>query len=173
MIRPSKKEIISYIDIDNDSDNEEFILSDGFLKVYNDHELIYASDPKWTVQEIEYGDCNNDSIDEIIIGFFRIGDYGIDNKFSRIRRDPKPSYHIYLYQYIPLSNSFRLIWGSSTLNDPIYEMTLEEINTDNKILKVINGSYEDYDKKGILMPLQTTYWIWDDWYFKQIDTSNE
>lgn len=160
--------IRTYINIDNDSDNEEFIISSGQLQIKDNDTTIYRSDPSWTVTLYDHADCNNDGINELLVGFWRIGDYGVDNRFSRTRRDPLPSYHLYLYQYMEEAQNFRLIWGSSTLNDPIYSLSVEEINTDNNILKVINGSYKDYDDEGIIEPLDTSYWIWEDWYFKQL-----
>jgi hypothetical protein len=159
---------IHWLDIDSDNIEERFELSSGQLQVWKQEQLVFASEIAYNVNHFTYGDANNDGRAELLVGFWRIGDYGIDNNYARKRRDPLASYHLYQYQYQPDARMFRLIWGSSTLNDPLYSFSLIESETDNTILRVTTGSYQDYDNRGKITPINTSDWIWDQWYFKEI-----
>lgn len=159
---------ITWLDIDSDNIEERFELSTGQLQIWKKSQLIFVSEITSTINHYTYGDANNDGIDELLIGFWRSGDYGITNNFARNRRDPALSYHLFLYQYQPDARMFRLIWGSSTLNDPLYDFSLITAPTDNTILRVTSGSYQDYDLDGRITPLRSSDWIWDQWYFKEI-----
>lgn len=157
-----------WLDIDNDDITERFDLGSGQLQIWKENQLIFTSDITYNVTHYAYGDANNDGKAELLLGFWRRGDYGIDNDFARKRRDPAASYHLYLYKYQNEAQMFRLIWGSSTLNDPLYDFNLVEAGTDNTILRVRTGSYEDYDRNGKIIPLDSSDWVWDQWYFKEI-----
>lgn len=118
------------------------------------------------VTDFANGDINNDGESELVIGFWRYGDFGKKLEFQRTRRDPKKSYHIYIYKYSNETKQFYLVWGSSTLPTPIYDF--EIVNKDGKnMLKVVEGSYDDYDKYGAIKPIKTTYWIWNEWWFEE------
>jgi len=135
--------------------------------------LIFESDPDWQVNHYAIGDGNNDGSIEFILGFWRVGDYGVDIPYAKSRRDPLPGYHLYLYQYQPDSHNFRLIWGSSTLNDPLYSFTVKpSLNTDNlpaNLLFVETGSYSDFDDLGQIFPTGKSDWIWNNWWFSKLD----
>lgn len=163
----SQREETQTYDLDGDLDDEIISLNSGLLRVFSDNRVIYNSDISWEVTLFEIGDVNNDEKPELLIGFWRYGDYGPENAYTRIRRDPKRSYHLYLYQYDLNAPNLRLIWGSSTLNDPIYSLNLENIDNKN-YLKLLTGTYSEYDKTGNITAKTESLWIWEDWYFSKV-----
>jgi hypothetical protein len=113
------------------------------------------------------GDINNDGEIERVVGFWRYGDFGKKLDYQRTRRNPKKSYHIYVYKYSENTKQDYLIWGSSTLPHPIYDFEIVKKDGQN-VLKVIEGSYDDYDKYGEIKPIKTSYWIWNEWWFEEL-----
>lgn len=154
-------------DLDGDLDEETITLNSGLLKVFSDNQVIYNSDIAWEVTLFEEGDVNNDAKPELLVGFWRYGDYGPENEYARIRRDPKRSYHLYLYQYDRNAPNLRLIWGSSTLNDPIFSMEIQSIDEKN-YLKLETGTYSEYDETGNISVRAESLWLWEDWYFSKL-----
>jgi|GEM_PF-2197473 len=154
-------------DLDDDLDEEIIYLNSGLLRVFSDNHVVYNSDISWEVTLFDIGDANNDNKPELLIGFWRYGDYGPENDYARVRRDPLRSYHLYLYQYDLNAPNLRLIWGSSTLNDPIYSLKIE--NTDNRnYLRLQTGTYSEYDKTGTITAKAESLWLWEDWYFSKV-----
>lgn len=151
---------IRSFDLDGDNDEEIFNLNSGLLKVSSDNQIIFQSDISFEVTLFEIGDANNDDKQELLTGFWRYGDYGPENDYARIRRDPKRSYHLYLYQYDLNASNLRLIWGSSTLNDPIYDLEIERIENRN-YLKLHTGTYQEYDETGKISSQAESLWLWD------------
>jgi len=154
------------IDFDSDNIPEQVILDNGVFQIWKQGNLIFASDPAWQVTAYAFGDSNNDGLQELNLGFWRTGDYGVQDPYSQNRRDPLPGYHLYLYRYQPETQNFRLLWGSSTLNDPLVSLKVTA-NTDNvNYLTVETGTYADFDKNGSITPVGNSDWVWDNWWFK-------
>lgn len=162
-----QRSLIRSFDLDGDLDAEIFSLNSGLLRVSSDNRVIFQSDISFEVTLFEIGDANNDDKPELLIGFWRYGDYGPENDYARIRRDPKRSYHLYLYQYDLNAPNLRLIWGSSTLNDPIYDLKIERIENKN-YLKLQTGTYQEYDETGSLTAQAESLWLFEDWYFSKV-----
>jgi hypothetical protein len=154
-------------DLDQDGDQEKISLNSGLLRIWSDNREIFTSDITWDVTLFDTGDVNNDQKPEFLLGFWRYGDFGPANDYSRLRRDPKKSYHLYLYQYDLNAPNLRLIWGSSTLNDPIYSLEIININ-DKNYLDLTTGSYSQYDAWGKITGNAKSRWIWEDWYFSKL-----
>lgn len=155
-------------DFGSDSTQEKVVMAEGKLDIKSEGEVLFSSEDNQEVTDFVIGDINNDGQDELCYGFWRKGDYGKNLPFSKARRDPLKSYHLYLYEYLEEQNVFHLLWGSSTLPEPIYDM--EILNDDGKnTLKVIEGDYEDYDSHGYIEPKKTTKWAWNEWWFEEIE----
>lgn len=156
------------VDFGGDNKFEKIILKGEKLVVMRGSQVLFSSDKDYEVADFDIGDINNDSEIELVFGFWRFGDYGKKLDFQQSRRDPKKSYHLYLYKYSQQNDNFYLVWGSSTLPHPIYdfEIVLQE---GKNVLQVDEGTYEDYDNNGEITPVQRSYWIWNEWWFEEAE----
>jgi len=156
----------SLYDFDDDGLKEQILLKDGRVFVKKDNEIVFETNKEYDVSDFEIGDINNDGQDELVVGFFRYGDYGKNIEIKQTRRDPRISYHVFLYQPILVSNSFKLIWGSSTISNPIYDFEIK-MSDEGNYLEVKEGKYSYYDKTGKVKSERTTYWEWNEWWFQE------
>ena len=158
-------------DFSDDGTVEKILLGDGKLQVLHSERVgnvLFESESGYEANDFDVGDINNDGEIELVIGFWRFGDFGKELDYQQARRDPKKSYHIYLYKYSEKNDNFYLIWGSSTLPHPIFNFEIIEKDGQN-ILKVDEGTYEDYDNDGEIKSVKTSYWIWNEWWFEEFD----
>ncbi|MBN1915866.1 hypothetical protein JW796_02605 [Candidatus Dojkabacteria bacterium] len=162
---PSKSQVY---DFDSDGVVEKVIMEAGRLYVESEGVRIFSSSSEQKVNDFEIGDINNDGKDELCFGFWRVGDYGKNRPYAKARRDPLKSYHLYLYEYLKEQKVFHLLWGSSTLPEPIYDMEIVNNGQEN-FLKVSEGTYEDYDRDGFIRPVKTTEWVWNEWWFEEAE----
>lgn len=166
-IRKNSK--IERLDLDNDGIFEEFLLDNGVLTISKAGRQLFQSNISWQVNKYAWGDSNNDGEPELNIGFWRVGDFVKQNPFTRTRRDPLSGYHLNLYRYQPNTLNFYLLWGSSTLNDPLYSFDVS-LGTDNiNYLSVSTGTYKEFDEKGYINPVENSMWVWDNWWFVKVD----
>ncbi len=156
----------TFYDWGNDTKVEATTLIDHRLIVRNDARILFRSEGTWNVRNFLIGDFNNDGVDELGIGFFRKGDYGADLEFLKPRRGENDSFHLFLYQYSAVENKFKLIWGSSTLPHPMSNMELIKLD-DTNVLKVAEGSYEEWDESQNLAAQKISFWIWNEWWFEE------
>src|SRR5262249_208139 len=100
--------------------------------------------------------------------FFRYGDYGKQLEFLKPRRDPKKSYHIFIYSYDSQTQKFNLKWGSSTIQNPLVDFKIIFENG-RYILDGIEGSYADYDNLGFLLQRREIKLVWNEWWMERIN----
>ena len=160
---------IEFYDLDSSGVEEKFELANGTLQIWTGDKLIFSSKPEYFVDNYAIGDSNNDGVVELNMGFWRTGDYGKDFEYAKTRRDPLKSYHLYLYQLMPNGTALKLVWGSSTLNDPLFSFYVKAVTDNTYMLSVETGSYADYDRYGQIRPLETSDWMWNGWWFSKQD----
>lgn len=160
------------LDIGNDGRIESVILSNNNLKIIDDNSnLVFQTNSEYEVNFFDYGDLNNDGINEFVYGFWRYGDYVKNIPGAEVRRGEKKGYHIDIYEINTHKSYNKILWGSSTLPYPINKFEITEINNTN-VLKISEGRYEDYDKYGEIRHIEDSYWIWDEWWFEEYDPKN-
>jgi len=92
--------------------------------------LVWQSDSAWEVERLAFGDANNDGQTELLVSLWKIGSYGSSLPFWLTENTKEWGNHLFLYRC--QEGKLKLIWGSSTLDEPIAEMKVSDVNGDGK-----------------------------------------
>lgn len=147
------------IDIDGDGKREKALIKDNQVSIYKNNELVWQSNPAWSAENVVVGDIDNDEKNEIIVSLWKLGKYGSDLPFWLEENIKDWGNHLFIYKWP--EEGIKLFWGSSTLDAPIREMAVADVDEDGQNeLIVLEGSYEE----SIDQPAEyVTAWAWKEW----------
>jgi len=149
------------IDINNNNikDSVELINNRFYLK--EKKKLLWSSDTGFKVDNYVIGDINNDDEAELVLGLWKKNKYGQELPFWEEKNVEDYGYHIFIYKW--QEDDLILIWGSSTIDLPVKEIRIVDINQDKKNeLIVLEGSYEKPDS---VFAEHISIWRWYGWNF--------
>jgi len=148
-------------DIDGDGKIEKAIIKNNILYIHNDNQVIWQSNPEWRVENVILADIDNDGKIDIITSVWKMGKYGPDLPFWIKENINEWGNHLFIYKWE--DNGVKLFWGSSTIDAPIKEMAVEDVNNDGQNdLVVLEGDYQEpVDELADYL----TVWHWDEWSF--------
>lgn len=131
--------------------------------VVDSENILWASPLEWDVSDVEIGDVDNDGALELVVAFWRVGDFGKDLEGLKPKRGEKMGSHLYLYRF--KDGEVSVEWGGSTVDFPIIQLESYDIDNDDKNeIIVVEGRYEDYDS-GNLFARTIAVWEWNGWGF--------
>lgn len=157
---PKKIEAVEVqADINGDSAEEKIKLEDQAVYVYQAGELIWQSNSDYQAEKVVVGDINNDQKTEILISLWKWGKYGPDLPFWLNENVNDFGNHLFIYRWE--DDQIKLVWGSSTLDAPIRELEVADIDGDEKNdLIVLEGVYDDPRDAPARY---VTVWKWKEW----------
>ncbi|MDD4606982.1 MAG: CapA family protein [Patescibacteria group bacterium] len=148
-------------DINNDGQNEKVIIKDGILYIYQAEKIIWQSESDWQVENVILDDIDNDQKIDIIVSLWKFGKYGPDLPFWLDENINDWASHLFIYKWD--GAKIKLFWGSSSLDAPIREMAVEDVNNDQQNeLIVLEGDYQN-----LANPVADylSIWHWHEWSF--------
>lgn len=158
----SESALLEIIDIPEPSYRVE--VYDSTVKIFYQDLKVWDTEEEGTVKidKVFVTDANNDGKQELLILFWRYGDYFAERDYLEpIRGEDQLSQHINLYSLEPYVD---LIWGGSTIREPI--VALEECPEDETIyLCAEESSYDKYPETHARIRL-----LWNGW---GLDVTNE
>jgi len=155
-------------DLDGDGRGERVELRGGALRLYNEQQEIWHSDPTWDVHQAASADADNDGGKELAFVLWKpFAPLPID----RFYRGPSliegnknavsESCHLFIYGF--QREALRPRWCSSALPDPIQEFAFGDVDGDGRNeLVVLEGSYDDEREAS---GRHVTIWRWNGWGF--------
>lgn len=159
--------IYQYADLDSDGNLEEAVVVEGVGYLIKDNKVFWQTEPKWQVDNVLIGDFNNDKKPEVGFSLWKEGSYGPNLPFWEKENDNEIKNHLFLYQW--QADAFKMVWGSSTLDQPILEMALVDLDKDGKNeLAVLEGNYDIKAEENNL-----SIWQFDDFNFVNIYKSEK
>jgi len=146
-------------DIDDDGETEKAFIKNSRAYIEKKGKIIWQSDAKFKAENIVLADIDNDRKIDILVSLWKIGKYGPDLPFWLEKNTNDWSNHFFIYKW--QENKIKLFWGSSTLDAPIKEMAIQDVNSDGKNeLIVLEG---DYDNSNNRYADYLTIWHWNEW----------
>jgi len=148
-------------DLDNDSTQEKYILTNGQLTVTEKDQTIWQSPENWWIDDFILADSTNDGIIDINLSVWKSGNYGDIKPFWVKENDLSIKNHFFVFN---LENkTVKPVWQSSNLVDQNQEIAIADIDKDNKNeLIVIEAGYSN---KEICKNNYVAVWKWNDWGF--------
>lgn len=157
------------IDFDGDGTNEKIELDNNTVFIYKGEKVWWQSDPDWQVENIILADLNGDGKIELNMPLWKRGSFGDDLPFWVEENDTDLGNHFFIYGF--KEGEIRPVWCSSTIDDPIKEMTASDINGDGKDeLIVLEGTY---DQSQDALAKYVSIWSWNGWGFSNDFRSDE
>ncbi len=154
------------------AENEELsvVQSNGQLYVLpyvqsnsQSYEPLFSTDPDWTISDFEIANVDNDPQQELLVAFWRVGDYGKKLEGMRDKRGDNLSSHLFVYKFE--DNETKLKWGGSTVDYPIIDFEIADVDNDKENeLVVLEGRYNDFDKNE-MNGKSIALWGWNGWGF--------
>ena len=146
-------------DLDGDGQLEKATIENEIAYFYKDNKIIWQSEEDWRAENVLFGDIDNDDQDEFMVTYWKFGKYGPDYPFWLEENIDDWGNHLFIYKW--QDNELKLFWGSSTLDQPIREMALADMNNDDlNDLVVLEGNYQDsYSDSAKYV----TVWQWKEW----------
>jgi hypothetical protein len=136
-------------DCDADGVPEVVFWEDGQVRIERGGETVWQSEPGWRIVDVAVGDVWNDLRQEVIMALWKDDPQGV------------PRSHPFIAGH--RHGRYDLLWGGSSVTDPIYELELGDADGDGQNeLVVLEGRYDD--------PAGTparfvTVWRWNGWGF--------
>ena len=150
-----------YFDLDEDGSSEEIDLIKKRIFVKKDGKIIWQSDELWSIENLIIADSNNDGKIEINFSLWKTSSYGRDLPFWLKENTKEWGNHFFVYGWI--NGKVSPVWCSSTLDSPIKEFKIGDVNRDGKNeLIVLEGDYADSKYK---LAKYLAVWSWGDWGF--------
>ena len=155
-------------DLDGDGRGERVELMDGTLRLYDEQQEIWHSDPTWDVHQATFADADNDGGAELAFVLWKpFAPLPID----RFHKGPSliegnknaadESCHLFIYGF--QRGALRPRWCSSALPEPIHEFAFGDVDGDGRNeLVVLEGSYDDEREAPAR---HVTIWRWNGWGF--------
>lgn len=148
-------------DLDKDTEQEEYVLEKGLLKIVQGNKIIWESPREWWIDDFVLADSNNDDITDVNLSVWKSGDYGSSKPFWVKENDMSIKNHFFVFDFA--GGVMKPIWQSSNLDAPNCEFKITDIDDDGKNdLVVIEG---DYSQKPICTGNHVAVWKWNDWGF--------
>ncbi len=138
-------------DLDGDHNPELAFIWQGRAYLVKQGRLVWQSDRGWKVESVAFGDANNDGQTEILVSLWKFGSYGPSLPFWLKENTKEWGNHLFLYQW--QEDKLKMVWGSSTLDEPIREMSVIDANNDGK------NELEVIEKEG------KSIWRWQGFNF--------
>ncbi len=146
-------------DIDGDGKIERAFIEKNRAYLKKEGKIIWQSDAEFKAENIVLADMDNDGKIDILLSLWKIGKYGPDLPFWLDKNTDDWSNHFFIYKW--QENKIKLFWGSSTLDAPIKEMAIQDINNDGKNeLIVLEGNYDNSNNH---YADYLTIWHWNEW----------
>lgn len=149
-------------DLDKDSLEETYILSQGKLKVIEDGKVIWETANNWWVDDFALNDSNNDRKIDINLSVWKAGNFEKSKPLWVKENDLSIKNHFFVFDFSE-EGEIKPVWQSSNLSNPNCEFTFADVDEDDKKeLVVIEGEYnEDFICEG----KYTAVWEWNGWGF--------
>ncbi|MFA6322257.1 MAG: CapA family protein [Candidatus Buchananbacteria bacterium] len=147
-------------DLDGDNQAEEAVVVNRVGYVIKNNQAIWRTDAKWQVDNVLIGDFNNDGQVEIGFSLWKEGSYGPSKPFWVKENDKNISNHLFLYQWDKSAGNLKNIWGSSALDNAIWQMNLGDFDQDgqNELAVLEIGAYGNTPIPNT--PMQHSFSIW-------------
>ncbi|MBN1247658.1 MAG: hypothetical protein JXC32_08365 [Anaerolineae bacterium] len=154
--------ITGEIDLTGDGVPEAISLQEGVLTVSTGGEVIWQSEPGWTVVDAALGDPNQDGRYEVLLAFWRDRGEG-----------PRSQPFIIGYR----GGLWRTLWGGSPVTEPILELALGDVDGDGAEDLVVIEAAEGYEDLIALLEAAphtpnvastVAVWRWHGWGFSRV-----
>ncbi|MFA6981836.1 MAG: hypothetical protein WC243_02350 [Patescibacteria group bacterium] len=158
---PGTHRIVEFADLDNDKQEETYILSLGGLEIYQGQKKIWITPKDWWVDGFVLADSNNDGNKDINLSVWKPGNYGGSKPFWVTNNDPSVKNHLFVFDLV--GGEVQSVWQSSNLGRPNCQFDILDIDDDGENeLVVIEGEYSyGRECEGRHMAV----WKWDEWGF--------
>ena len=118
-------------DLNENGINEEYLLEENNLIIKESDKVFWQSPEEWRVDNLAFGDINNDGREEFLLSLWKKGSYGSSKPFW-VTEDDSYAQHLFIYQLE--SSGPKLFWGSSNLEAPLLDFSVQDLDE--------NGDYE-------------------------------
>ncbi|MGE5398466.1 MAG: hypothetical protein ACM3MK_13160 [Chitinophagales bacterium] len=153
-------------DLNQNGNNEVYILSGERLSVKENGKLLWESPPAWKVTAFTLGDATNDGRRDLAMVVWKRGSFGHHRPFW-IKKDQVYSNHLFLYDLS--GDHLRQVWLSSALDRPIDQLLIIDINNDSENeLKVRERAFLIPGKVVVPIVMEETIWKWETWGFSRL-----
>lgn len=137
----------------------EVVKFEKHLYIIQNDKIIWKLRKDWSIADFEIGDFDNDKNDELAIVLWRVGDHGKPFDGQETKRGYKSSNHMFIFDFS--DGEVRTNWGSSTIDLPIVDFDIADIDNDgNNELVVLQGTYKDFDENQ-LAGKTISIWEWN------------
>ena len=148
-------------DLDGDGTQEKAVLENGRVYFYHDGEVVWESEAEWQAENVVMADVDNDGVMEMVVSLWKWGKYGPNLPFWLEENEDDWGNHLFLYEWD--GEEVKLAWGASTIDAPIREMAVADVDGDGKNeLVVLEGDYEEAADE---LAQYVTTWKWSGWSF--------
>lgn len=136
------------IDLTGDGVPEKIHRREQCVTIYQDNQQVWQSPPEWQVVDLALGDPNDDGRAELMLALYK----------------PEPSgretSHPFIIGY--RGGMYRILWGGSSVRDPILELELGDVTGDGvQELVVLEEGRTDNQRF-------VSVWRWHGWGFSKL-----
>ncbi len=117
-------------DLSGGNNSEIVFIWRGRACLVKQHRVVWQSDRGWKVESVAFGDANNDGQTELLVSLWKFGSYGSSLPFWLKENTKEWGNHLFLYQW--QEGKLKMLWGSSTLDEPIKEMLVGDFDNDGQ-----------------------------------------
>ena len=110
-------------DLDRDGRDERLLLSRGTFSAYRGKDLLFTSDPAWTVAEALHADLDGDGREEAVLLVWKRGSYGEHRPFWEEENDSELAEHLFVYACD--EDRLKPLWMSSSTGTNIRALTVD------------------------------------------------
>lgn len=149
------------LDVNDDGIKEKLYLAENKFYLEGQEKIIWSSGDNFKVDNFVVGDINNDNEIEIVLILWKQGKYGQGLPFWLEGNINDYGHHVFIYKW--QNSNLVLKWGSSTIDAPIKELMISDVNQDGKNeLVVLEGNYKKYRQS---FAEYLSIWHWQGWNF--------
>lgn len=156
-------------DLDGDGAGEEYCLTSHSLTVREGEGFLWRSSPRWRVECFSLEDADNDGTGNLTLSLWKRGSFGPHKPFWHKGADVSYKNHLFVFKLV--DNTFKEVWCSSNLDQPIVSFDIRDVNEDGlNELVVEEGQYRKVLGERYALdtdaPVRTTAWRWQEWGFR-------
>jgi hypothetical protein len=163
---------ITQADLTGDGLEESLQLRDGRVTVFSATEIIYVSQPGWTVRQAEFADLNGDGHVELVMLVWReFQPWPVDRllpaggRISAFHDADGQSCHLILLGW--RDGRAQEDWAGSALAEPVLSFSISDLNGDGRQeLITLDG---DYAKPLSLPAKAVRIWEWNGFGFSRLE----